>query len=102
VATAPTSSTGATGGESATSGATGNGSDSKPDCVESKQKPDIDLNLIVGHPFPEAKRNAEKEDFLLRMIVRDGKSLVVTLDYRENRINIAVRGGEVSQYCHMG
>ncbi|MBI4898555.1 MAG: hypothetical protein HY827_09370 [Actinobacteria bacterium] len=98
VATGPSGASAEDSGETAATSGTG----ADGDCVESDQKPDINLKLIVGHPFPEAKRNAENEDFLLRMIARDGESLPVTLDYRKNRINVAVRDGEVSKYCHMG
>jgi hypothetical protein len=44
----------------------------------------------------EATKLAESQGFTVRIIERDGKSMMVQMDYSNNRINFAIVNGKVA------
>jgi hypothetical protein len=50
-----------------------------------------DARELVGLRVGEARRIAESHRCLLRVVRRDGEPLVVTQDFRTDRINVSVR-----------
>lgn len=44
----------------------------------------------------EATKLAESKGFTVRIIERDGKSMMVPMDYSNNRINFAIVNGKVA------
>jgi hypothetical protein len=50
-----------------------------------------DARELVGLRVGKAKRVAERHGCTLRVVRRDGEWLVVTQDFRTDRINVAVR-----------
>lgn len=68
-------------------------------CPPQQEEPDFDLTEIIGEDFDDAEEWATENGNTLRPIVIDGEPLAVTLDYREERINVAVEDDEVVAYC---
>lgn len=66
-----------------------------------QKAPDFDLANVVGEDFDDAEEWAKGEGMTVRPIVIDGEPLAVTLDYRKERINVAVEDDEVIAYCGM-
>jgi hypothetical protein len=55
----------------------------------------LDATALTGLGLPEAERRAERRGCSVRVVERDGESLVVTEDFRPDRVNLAVEDGEV-------
>jgi hypothetical protein len=56
----------------------------------------IDLTALVGKTVEEARRIAEEKGYRFRITVEDGKSHIVTADYRTDRVNVEVAAGKVA------
>jgi hypothetical protein len=53
---------------------------------------------FIGLSESAARRDAERDGYLVRIACRDGKDLVGTLDLRTNRVNFGVHHGRVVGY----
>lgn len=64
-----------------------------------KQEPlisNLDFNtLIVGKTEEEAKTICSQMGFIFRVTIRDNKPHVVTMDLKNNRVNVSVLEGKV-------
>lgn len=61
-----------------------------------------DAEKLVGLDEEEAAKVAEAAGWTMRVTERDGESLMVTTDWLDNRVNVAVRGGKVSAISSIG
>lgn len=50
----------------------------------------------VGKPIEEAKKYAEDGGFIVRIVEEDGKSHMLTMDVKSNRLNFRLRNGHVT------
>ncbi|MEI2702842.1 MAG: hypothetical protein V9E83_10625 [Baekduia sp.] len=57
---------------------------------------------LVGKTEDEARTIATGNGCTLRVTERDGKPSAVTLDYREDRVNVTVEDGRVKQVTGVG
>lgn len=57
---------------------------------------------LVGLPEEEAAKVAAGNGWMMRVVERDGESLMVTTDWLDNRVNVAVKGGKVSAIRSIG
>jgi hypothetical protein len=53
------------------------------------------MSDLVGMNLKEGQAKAKSAGFSVRTTMRDGKSLIVTADYRTNRINVSVEGDKI-------
>ena len=58
--------------------------------------------VLVGLTEDEAAAAAEALDWVLRVTRIDGEDQVVTMDLRENRVNVEVTDGEVTAVLQIG
>lgn len=65
--------------------------------AEGDQEGTRDVNLLpwLGHSEAAATALAHEHGRPLRIVARDGEQMAVTMDYRENRLNVHVRKGIV-------
>lgn len=57
---------------------------------------------LVGKPVAEAQSLAEAAGYRLRVTVVDGEPNIVTMDFRMDRINVAVDNGVVTAFRGRG
>lgn len=57
---------------------------------------------IIGKRVTRAQRMALRHDCGVRPVLVDGMAIGITMDYRSNRINVAVRDGRVTQILSLG
>ena len=50
----------------------------------------------VGKSIEEAKKYAEDGGFIVRIVEEDGKSHMLTMDVKSNRLNFRLRNGHVT------
>jgi hypothetical protein len=55
----------------------------------------LDVDRLEGKRMGRARRLAARHDCTVRVVKRDGVPLVVTEDYRPDRINVVVRDNRV-------
>jgi hypothetical protein len=55
----------------------------------------IDLTGLVGLTVQEARRRAEAQGYLFRVLIEDGRSHYVTADCRTDRVNVETAAGKV-------
>jgi hypothetical protein len=60
-------------------------------CPRDSATKSYDARELVGLGVGKARRVAEAHQCLLRVVRRDGEWLIVTQEFRANRINVAVR-----------
>jgi len=60
------------------------------------------MTEIIGKSVTEAKNFLQEQGKQLRVIEKDGESYVFTCDYWENRINVRVAEGRVSEVAFTG
>lgn len=60
------------------------------------------FNYIIGRSVEEARYIVGLYGYLLRIVVADGRRLIVTQDYRESRINVSVRNNIVEAVLYCG
>lgn len=72
------------------------------DCPPSEKQPTFPVRDIVGVELVAAQTVAGDNGYQLRTIWIDGQPQVATNDYIDNRLNVAVRGGLVTQLCSVG
>lgn len=63
-------------------------------------KPDF-LNLI-GLSVNEADEALKTAGYKMRVVQEDGEHFIVTMDYRLDRVNVAVNNGKVSSINGVG
>lgn len=56
---------------------------------------DSELQALVGLPVGVARQRVEARKLGFRITKQDGESLMITADYREDRVNVAVKAGVV-------
>ncbi|MFM9132704.1 MAG: hypothetical protein ACKORY_08330, partial [Actinomycetota bacterium] len=61
-----------------------------------------DAEKLVGMDEEEAAKTAEAAGWTMRVTERDGESLMVTTDWQDNRVNVAVEDGRVSAVTSIG
>ncbi len=59
----------------------------------------FELDDIEGKSIAEAEEFAASIDQSFRTVVIDGEHQVVTLDFRDDRMNVQVDDGTVTRYC---
>lgn len=57
----------------------------------------IDINKYVGLTRDEAEAKALKEGIVLRVAKEDGKNNVLTLEFKNNRVNIELTNGKITE-----
>ena len=60
------------------------------------------VNSTLGMKESDAIELLLKENKILRVINRDGKSLMVSADTKPNRVNVWVKDGVISRLENMG
>lgn len=75
-----------------------------PEAVECTGEPrgTFDATAIVGMPIAEAEAVAEDDGCSVRVVERDGEGLASTLDFRSDRVNVAVEDGSVTEIVDIG
>lgn len=61
-----------------------------------------DKTQFINQPYEAAKLAAIQQGYSLRITVLDGELLMVTSDYRPNRLNVSVDGGVVTSVGDFG
>ena len=56
----------------------------------------ITKSEYVGKSLEEAKKYAEEGGFVTRVVEEDGKSFVLTMDAKSDRLNFRVKGGYIT------
>ena len=56
----------------------------------------ITKNEYVGKTLEEAKKYAEEGGFTVRIVEQDGKSFVLTMDAKSDRLNFRVLNGYIT------
>ncbi len=89
-----------------------NAPDAIPDIVENddpsavqctgQPKEVFDATAIVGESLDEASKAAEAAGCMLREVIKDGKPLAATQDFRPDRINVATVNGQVKKITGLG
>lgn len=59
-------------------------------------------DLIVGLSSVEASKILQNEGYSLRIINKNGNSLIVTRDYKINRVNVRVDGNDITEVINLG
>jgi hypothetical protein len=59
-------------------------------------------DLIIGLSSIEASKMLQQEGYSLRIINKNGNNLIVTRDYKFNRVNVRVDGNDVTQVINLG
>jgi hypothetical protein len=62
----------------------------------------FDATAVVGDGLGAATQAAADQGCEVRVVVRDGRPLAVTEDYRPDRVNVVVRDGEVVRIASLG
>jgi hypothetical protein len=62
----------------------------------------FDGSTLVGLTVDEASKLAEASGWTVRVAREDGVDLAVTMDYRDNRFNVAVEAGVVTEVVSIG
>ena len=61
----------------------------------------LDPSTLIGLTEHDATQKAKEAGYRVRVTVRDGKSYIGTCDFRRDRINFRVVGGQVT-LAHIG
>lgn len=56
----------------------------------------IEKREYVGKTLQEAKEYAEKGGFTIRIVEEDGKTFMLTHDFKTNRLNFRLRNNKVT------
>jgi major membrane immunogen (membrane-anchored lipoprotein) len=59
-------------------------------------------DLIIGKEAEEAKNILAGMGYIMRVSIKDGKSAMVTADFRNHRVNVNVDNGIVIDVVRMG
>ena len=57
---------------------------------------------IIGKTLEQAQKMAEAVGKLVRAEVVDGQDMVLTMDYRTNRLNVTVTEGKIATFNRHG
>jgi beta-lactam-binding protein with PASTA domain len=66
------------------------GDDDSPDDTAAEETVAVDVPDVIGDSVEDATATLEEAGFTLRVVRRDGEDLPATLDFVENRVNVAV------------
>jgi hypothetical protein len=69
------------------------------DCEGTEEFTEMDL---LGKSIEEAGRFVERSGYVIRMTRKNGQPLIITRDYRTNRINVAVIDGKIVEVLSVG
>jgi hypothetical protein len=61
-----------------------------------------DFEDLVGLTVEAAEENLSTKGFVLRVTEEDGRSGAITMDIRDDRLNVAVVDGKISQIFGIG
>jgi beta-lactam-binding protein with PASTA domain len=64
--------------------------DDSSDDVTAEETVVADVPDVIGDSVEDATATLEKAGFTLRVVRRDGEDLAVTMDFIEDRVNVAV------------
>ncbi len=70
--------------------ACGGDDDDSSDDAATEESIAVDIPEIIGDSVEDATSTLEDAGFTLRVVKRDGEELAATLDFLENRVNVAV------------
>lgn len=62
----------------------------------------IDKTQFINQPYDSAQLSAIQQGCTLRITILDGELLMVTCDYRPNRLNVSVDAGVVTAVGDFG
>jgi hypothetical protein len=62
----------------------------------------VDNNQLIGKTLEEGKAYAESIGCTLRVTKKDGEGMMVTMDFRPNRINVAIVNNIITEVLNMG
>lgn len=60
------------------------------------------VNQIVGMTVEEARKHLEPHGKVVRVIIEDGSSKMVTMEVNDNRANVIVENGIIIEVDRMG
>ncbi len=61
-----------------------------------------DLNDIIGKKLEDAQEFAKTKSLTIRVVQKDGKHLIITSDYRSNRVNVAIFNNKIANIVSVG
>lgn len=56
----------------------------------------ISKEEYIGKTLEEAKKYAEDGGFIIRIVEENGKSFILTMDFRTDRLNFRIKDGYVT------
>lgn len=72
-------------------------------CPSARKPPEaFDANTLVGKTLSDAKQEAAKFGCSVRAVELDGKPQAATMDFREDRVNVAISDGRVTKVLSIG
>lgn len=77
------------------------GQDSKFDCPRGTPQ-GFALADVEGKELSQVESWAKGQQLTVRVQVKDGKPMALTMDYRPDRVNVQVEAGVVTRYCGNG
>jgi beta-lactam-binding protein with PASTA domain len=66
------------------------GDDDSPDDAATEESVAVDVPDVIGDSVEDATATLEEAGLTLRVVRRDGEDLAATLDFVEDRVNVAV------------
>lgn len=66
------------------------------------QSREVQAQGYIGLSESEAQQKAQKEQVVYRVVKRDGKGLTILDDFRENRINVTIEHGRITNAAFDG
>ena len=66
------------------------GDDDSPDDAATEDSVAVDVPDVIGDSVEDATATLEDAGLTLRVVKRDGEDLAATMDFVENRVNVAV------------
>lgn len=61
-----------------------------------------EINDIVGKKLEDAQEFAKTKSLTIRVVQKDGKHLIITSDYRSNRVNVAIFNNKIANIVSVG
>ncbi|MBJ7347759.1 MAG: hypothetical protein JHC87_04205 [Thermoleophilaceae bacterium] len=72
-------------------------------CPSSRKPPEaFDANTLIGKSLKDAKQEAAKFSCSIRAVEVGGKPQAATMDFREDRVNVATSDGRVTKVISIG
>lgn len=60
------------------------------------------FDMLIGKKIDDARTMADRYDYVIRLVKRNGVALVCTCDYRTNRINVEIVDDVVTKVRGIG